>query len=185
MNRQDGAARHRHAQPVRPRATPTCSPDDVERDRPGCAALIAARATTTSSSVYVNDNHEDFAATRHDIVERALDGRHPELVEPIVPPDGGAFLQKARHSAFYSTALDHLLRERDVETDRARRPGDRAVHPLQRARRVRARLRRSGSPRDAVAHIDAELGDAALRMMERNMRVDVLRARESEGVLRA
>ena len=33
---------------------------------------------------------------------------------------------------------------------------------------------------DAVAHIDPELGDAALRMMERNMRVDLL---DAEAVL--
>ena len=31
-------------------------------------------------------------------------------------------------------------------------------------------------PPDAVAHIDAELGEAALRMMERNMRASVVRA---------
>ena len=42
---------------------------------------------------------------RDDIVRRALDGRHPELVEPMLPPDGWAFLQKVRHSAFYSTLL--------------------------------------------------------------------------------
>jgi nicotinamidase-related amidase len=29
-------------------------------------------------------------------------------------------------------------------------------------------------PRDAVAHIDEELGDAALRMMGRNMRVELV-----------
>jgi nicotinamidase-related amidase len=28
-------------------------------------------------------------------------------------------------------------------------------------------------PRDAVAHIDADLGEAALRMMEVNMRADI------------
>jgi hypothetical protein len=27
----------------------------------------------------------------------ALEGRHPHLIEPIVPPDGVDFLQKARH----------------------------------------------------------------------------------------
>ncbi len=31
-------------------------------------------------------------------------------------------------------------------------------------------------PRDAVAHIDPELADAALRMMERNMRATVVSA---------
>jgi len=32
--------------------------------------------------------------------------------------------------------------------------------------------------RDAVAHIDEELGDAALRMMESNMRVDLVDAED-------
>jgi hypothetical protein len=31
-------------------------------------------------------------------------------------------------------------------------------------------------PRDGVACIDSELGDAALRMMERNMRADIVAA---------
>jgi hypothetical protein len=33
-------------------------------------------------------------------------------------------------------------------------------------------------PRDAVAHIHEDLADAALRMMERNMAVEVCDARE-------
>ena len=33
-------------------------------------------------------------------------------------------------------------------------------------------------PRDAVAHIDEELADAALRMMESNMRAEIRSARD-------
>jgi hypothetical protein len=38
----------------------------------------------------------------------------PELVQPIVPSDGCDFLQKIRHSAFYSTSLEYLLHRREV-----------------------------------------------------------------------
>lgn len=59
--------------------------------------------------VYVNDNHGDFSATRETLVARALSGRRPELVRPIVPAGDVPFLVKVRHSAFYSTALEYLL----------------------------------------------------------------------------
>jgi nicotinamidase-related amidase len=142
---------------------------------PGLADLVGEARGSEVDLVYVNDNYGDFAATRDDLVHRALDGRRPDLIEPLVPPEGVAFLQKARHSAFYSTALDHLLRARSIETivltgqvteqcilytalDAYIRHFDIRVAP------------------DAVAHIDPELGDAALHMMERNMRVELLDA---------
>jgi nicotinamidase-related amidase len=33
--------------------------------------------------IYVNDNYEDFTATRDDIVRRAVEGQRPDLVEPL------------------------------------------------------------------------------------------------------
>ncbi len=86
---------------------------NVEPVVPVLARVIAA--AEGYDLVYVNDNYEDFSATRDDLVDQALNGRRPDLVEPIVPPEDADFLQKVRHSAFYSTALDHLLRERDIE----------------------------------------------------------------------
>src|SRR4051812_3138756 len=73
--------------------------------------LVTAAVEADAELIYVNDNYGDFTATREDIVRQALEGRHPELVEPILPPEGTDFLQKVRHSAFYSTSLDHLLRQ--------------------------------------------------------------------------
>jgi nicotinamidase-related amidase len=142
------------------------------------ARLVEAAHTADDVElVYVNDNYEDFTATRHDIVQRALDGRHPHLVEPIVPPHGVDFLQKVRHSAFYSTALDHLLRERGVETVvLAGQVTEQCI--LYTALDAYIRRFAIRIPRDAVASIDEELGAAALTMMKRNMRVDVLCARD-------
>ena len=48
---------------------------------------------TLSPVIYVNDNYDDFAASRKDLIERA-DGRHPELVEPVLPAQDGAFLRQ-------------------------------------------------------------------------------------------
>jgi nicotinamidase-related amidase len=125
--------------------------------------------------VYVNDNYEDYTATRDDIVRRALDGSRSDLIEPLVPPDGVDFLQKARHSAFYSTALDHLLRERGVETVvLTGQVTEQCI--LYTALDAYVRRFAIRVARDAVAHIDERLGSAALRMMERNMRVDVVEA---------
>jgi nicotinamidase-related amidase len=152
--------------------------DHVEPMVAALARLVqAAGAAEGVDLVYVNDNYEDYTATRHDIVQRALDGRHPRLVEPIVPPNGVDFLQKARHSAFYSTALDHLLRERGVETVvLAGQVTEQCI--LYTALDAYVRSFAIRVPRDAVASIDDGLGRAALTMMERNMRVDVGCARD-------
>jgi len=63
------------------------------------AALIDHAHRAGGELVYVNDNYGDFAATRDDLVARASEGRRPDLVEPIVPREGTAFLPKVRHSA--------------------------------------------------------------------------------------
>jgi nicotinamidase-related amidase len=139
------------------------------------AGLVAEAGESDVELVYVNDNYGDFAATRDDLVRRALEGRRPELIEPIVPPEGVAFLQKARHSAFYSTALDHLLRQRSIDTIvLAGQVTEQCI--LYTALDAYIRHFDIRVATDAVAHIDPELGDAALRMMQRNMSVDILEA---------
>ena len=149
--------------------------DNVASMVDNVARLVDDARESDVELVYVNDNYGDFAATRDDLVQRALDGRRPDLIEPIVPPPGVAFLQKARHSAFYSTALDHLLRQRSIDTIvLAGQVTEQCI--LYTALDAYIRHFKIRVPRDAVAHIDPELGNAALRMMERNMRVDILDA---------
>jgi nicotinamidase-related amidase len=123
--------------------------------------------------VYVNDNYGDFAATRDDLVEGALHGRHPELVEPVVPPAGCAFLQKVRHSAFYSTSLEYFLHQRDVsKLILTGQVTEQCI--LYTALDAYVRHFSVAVPADAVASIDRKLGDAALQMMRRNMRAEIL-----------
>jgi nicotinamidase-related amidase len=128
--------------------------------------------------IYVNDNHGDFAATRDDLVRRACEGRRPDLVEPIVPPADCAFLPKVRHSAFYSTSLEYLLRHDRIETViLTGQVTEQCI--LYSALDAYVRHFAIRVPRDAVAHIDPRLGDAALQMMERNMRAVLLDARSA------
>src|SRR3954452_4335880 len=74
----------------------------------------AAKAADDVLLVYVNDNHDAWELDRDALVERALDGERRDLVEPIAPEGKVAFVPKGRHSIFYETAVDHLLRVNDV-----------------------------------------------------------------------
>ena len=146
--------------------------ENVESIVPTLGRLIADANERDIELIYVNDNYGDFAATRDDLIRAAHDGRRPDLIEPVLPPKGVAFLQKARHSAFYSTALDHLLRQHSIDTIvLTGQVTEQCI--LYTALDAYIRHFNIRVVRDAVAHIDEQLGDAALRMMQRNMRVDV------------
>lgn len=118
--------------------------------------------------VYVNDHHDDWTAGRAELVRWALGGARPDLIEPIAPPDDVPLLVKARHSAFYSTQLEYLLRSREIE--QVVLTGQVTEQCILYSA-LDAYIRHFGVvvPRDAVATIHPDLGDAALRMMERNM----------------
>jgi nicotinamidase-related amidase len=122
--------------------------------------------------VYVNDNYGDFTATHTGIVQAALDGARPDLVRPLAPGPDSRFLTKVRHSAFYATPLDYLLSRlgvrRIVLTGQVT---EQCI--LYTALDGYVRHYEVVVPPDAVAHIDAELGHAALKMMERNMKAEL------------
>jgi nicotinamidase-related amidase len=142
--------------------------------------LIRATLDSGATLVYANDNYDDFTATSDDLVRAALDGKHPELIEPIVPPDGALFIEKVRHSAFYESSLNHLLHVNDI--DRLVLAGQVTEQCiLYSALDAYIRGFDIVVARDAVAPLDPELGDAALRMMERNMSADIVTAAEALG----
>jgi nicotinamidase-related amidase len=127
--------------------------------------------------VYVNDNYGDFTASRDDLVHQALEGERPDLVKPIVPDDDIRFLQKVRHSAFYATSLAYLLTQ--LGTKRLILTGQVTEQCiLYTALDAYVRHFQVVVPHDGVAHIDADLGKAALRMMDENMRADIVSAEE-------
>jgi nicotinamidase-related amidase len=108
-------------------------------------------------------------------VGSALEGQRPDLVKPIVPDKDCRFLTKVRHSAFYATPLGYLLGR--LETKRLVLTGQVTEQcVLYTALDAYVRHHAVVVPRDAVAHIDAELADAALKMMERNMSAEIATA---------
>ncbi|MEU2790350.1 isochorismatase family cysteine hydrolase [Streptomyces sp. NPDC007100] len=146
----------------------------VRASLPGILRVIErARADDSGIEViYVNDNFGRWRSHHDEILRPALDGPHADLVEPIRPDDASLFVVKARHSIFYETPLEYLL-------------GQHGIHRIVLCGQVTeqcvlysaldAHIRHLDVtvPRDAVAHIHADLADAALRMMERNMGADV------------
>jgi nicotinamidase-related amidase len=139
---------------------------------PAMERLIARCADEDVLTIYVNDNHGAWRSDRHGLVEAALAGRHPELVEPVAPPDDALFVVKARHSIFFQTPLEYLLAQEGV--DRIVLTGQVTEQCiLYSALDAYIRHLEVVVPRDAVAHIHEHLADAALELMERNMAADL------------
>jgi nicotinamidase-related amidase len=145
-------------------------------------ALLDGAADANVDVIYVNDNYNDWNSSQEELARRALDGRHPELVEPVLPPDESSFVIKARHSIFYGTPLEHLLHERGI--DQLLLCGQVTEQCiLYSALDAYVRRFEVAVARDAVAHVDASLANAALRMMERNMRAEIVESRKFHSLL--
>ncbi|MFE4861149.1 isochorismatase family cysteine hydrolase [Streptomyces sp. NPDC056670] len=140
----------------------------VRKALPGIATLLKRARESGAPVIYVNDNFGQWRSHHGELLDAALRGRHRELVEPVSPDEDSLFVIKARHSIFYETPLAYLL-------------GDLGVEQLVLCGQVTeqcllysaldAHIRHFGVvvSFDALAHIDAHLADAALRMMQRNM----------------
>ena len=160
---------------------------DAEKLIPNVAKIIAPLADLVHRArdsdvdlVYVNDNYGDFSAEFSDIVRSACHGARPDLVDPIVPPDGSRVVTKVRHSAFYSTPLAYLLDR--LGTKRLILTGQVTEQCiLYSALDAYVRHLQVVVPTNAVAHIDQELGAAALRMMEQNMSAELTTAADCLG----
>ncbi|MEY8015444.1 MULTISPECIES: cysteine hydrolase family protein [Mycobacterium] len=136
-----------------------------------------ARESGGVDLIYVNDNYGDFSVEFSDIVESALGGERPDLVKPIVPAEGCRLLTKVRHSVFFGTALEYLLHRRG--TKRLVLTGQVTEQCIFYSA-LDAYLRHFPVvvPTDAVAHIYEELGEAALKMMQRNLSAELTTAAE-------
>jgi nicotinamidase-related amidase len=160
---------HEDAEPLR---------RNVEPIIPALQQLITTTTEREEWIVYVQDNFGDWAAGRSELIDSAMNGEAPELVEPIIPPDHIPFVVKARHSIFYTTPLEYLLRSNDI--DRVVLAGQVTEQCiLYSALDAYVRHFEVVIPRDAVAHIDEELAEASIRMMETNMSAQILPAAES------
>jgi nicotinamidase-related amidase len=142
---------------------------------PAMRSLIEQARRQELLTIYVNDNYGDWSAGRAELLERALRGRHRDLVQPIAPEGRVPFITKARHSAFYETQLEYILRHEGIE--RVILTGQVTEQCiLYSALDAYVRHFSIAVPRDAVAHIHEPLADAALRMMETNMGAEIIDA---------
>jgi nicotinamidase-related amidase len=146
--------------------------ENVKDAVPGIRSLLLRAADEGVPVIYVNDNYDDWNTSASELVEKALGGKHPELVTPIVPPESSDFVVKGRHTIFYGTPLEYLLYERQVgRLVLTGQVTEQCI--LYSALDAYVRHLEVAVPPDAVAHIDDGLGKAALEMMGRNMDADL------------
>jgi nicotinamidase-related amidase len=147
----------------------------VRRTLPAMRRLLERAREAETPIVYVNDNYGDWSAGRAELSEQALDGAVPPIVEPILPEEEVAFLVKARHSVFFETQLDYMLRHQGVgRIVLIGQVTEQCI--LYSALDAYVRHYSIVIPRDAVAHIHEDLAEAALRMMEVNMAAEITTA---------
>jgi nicotinamidase-related amidase len=146
---------------------------------PVIAGLVERARAAGTAVIWVNDNHGTWSAGRAELVEQARAGAGAEMVDPIAPPDDAPFVVKARHSAFYGSHLEYLLSTEGIgRLVLVGQVTEQCI--LYSALDAYIRHFQIVVPRDGVACIDPELADAALRMMERNMRAEVADADDIE-----
>jgi nicotinamidase-related amidase len=134
--------------------------------------LIARAQDEGVEIIYVNDNYGDWNSSSEELAQRALDGARPDLIEPILPPEGVDFVIKARHTIFYMTPLEYLLGQKEIgHLVLVGQVTEQCI--LYSALDAYVRHFRVAVPRDGVACIHENLADAALEMMERNMDAEV------------
>jgi nicotinamidase-related amidase len=142
---------------------------------PNMIALVKRADAEGVPVVYVNDNFGSWRSNQDDLVAAALQGQHPDLVEPIRPGGDALFVVKVRHSIFFQTPLEYLLNQEGI--DRLVLVGQVTEQcVLYSALDAHLRHLKVCVPADAVAHIHPDLAEAALRMMELNIGADVCRA---------
>ena len=156
--------------------------EDAERLResaeevvPVLSDLVERARKAGAPVIYVNDNFGQWRSDQDALVQDALAGEHASLVEPIVPDEDALFVVKARHSIFYETPLEYLLRTQEI--DEIVLTGQ-ATEQCILYSALDAHIRHIPVivPREAVAHIHEDLAQAALRMMEVNMDAEVVGA---------
>jgi nicotinamidase-related amidase len=140
-------------------------------------ALIGVAREEGLPMIYVNDHHEDWTAGPTELVQQALSGEAPELIKPILPPEEAPFIVKARHSIFYQTLLEYLLRREGI---------DRLVLAGQVTEQCILYSALDGYMRhfevivdtQAIACIKPDLAEAAIQMMKTNLHTTLVESVE-------
>lgn len=137
------------------------------------AALRKRARAAGAPVIYVNDNfgrwRSDFRAQVEHCLGDGVPGR--PLAELLCPARDDYFVLKPKHSAFYSTTLDILLRYLEVNTVIVTGiAGNICV--LFTANDVYMRDYRLIVPRDCIASNSAELNDSAIEQMRTVLKAD-------------
>ena len=144
----------------------------VERVVEPMAELISRARDSDIELVYVNDNYSDWNSSQEQLAAKAMKGKRPDLVEPLLPPEGASFVVKARHTIFYGTPLEYLLSQKEIDhVVLVGQVTEQCI--LYSALDAYVRRLKVSVPRDGVAHIHEHLAEAAFEMMERNMRAEL------------
>lgn len=126
---------------------------------------------------YANDMAEGFHGSREAATTLAMKGRRPDLVKPLLPAEGEAFIHKGQHSAFYGTPLAHLLKLSEVKNIiLTGQVTEQCI--LYTALDAHVRGYEITVPVDAVISQAEHLGLAALEMIESNMNGRLVTAAE-------
>jgi nicotinamidase-related amidase len=144
---------------------------------PNIAELVKRARDEDVEVIYVNDNFGRWNSSPTELIEDVMSGDHRDLLEPLVPDEDASFVVKARHSAFYETPLEYLLRQQEVgRVVLTGQVTEQCI--LYSALDAYIRHLDVAVPTDAVAHIHEDLAEAALRMTEVNMSAELCRAAE-------
>jgi nicotinamidase-related amidase len=145
---------------------------NVEQVVEPIATLVKRAEDEGVEIIYVNDNYGDWNSSHEELAERAMAGERPDLVEPILPPGSADFVIKARHTIFYMTPLEYLLSQKGIDhLVLVGQVTEQCI--LYSALDAYVRHLSVTVPHDGVAHIHDDLAEAALKMMDRNMRAEL------------
>jgi nicotinamidase-related amidase len=150
----------------------------VEDTLPKMQRLLQDARDRDILRIYVNDNFDDWTLDRRKLLDRALAGAHPRLIEPLAPDEDVAVVLKGRHSVFWETPLSYMLHQADVgRVVLCGQVTEQCI--LYSALDAHVRHFDVTVARDACARIHDDLADAALRMMERNMGARIVDAKDA------
>ncbi|HKO35105.1 MAG TPA: isochorismatase family cysteine hydrolase [Pyrinomonadaceae bacterium] len=125
-------------------------------------------------AIYVNDNFGKWRSDFKKLISHCLDDdtRGREIVELLKPADDDYFVLKPKHSGFYSTTLDLLLKHLGADTlILAGFTADICI--LFTANDAYMRDYRLVIPADCVASQDETENQRALKFMERVLKADI------------
>ncbi|AJD89866.1 isochorismatase family protein [Jeotgalibacillus malaysiensis] len=127
--------------------------------------------------IYVNDNFDHWQDNTDAVVEECLNAKGKPVVEKIRPEDDDYFIIKPKHSGFFGTQLDILLKQLEVErviiagvaTD---------ICVLFTANDAHMREYEICVPEDCSAAETQEAHDSAMRIIEQSLDADIRKGEE-------